>query len=301
MKQLLILFSASMLALPFFSNAQGCSDAGFCTISSFQPDSVTHESHKNQIKIGAFYGKADHAIAAYGAYIEYNRELSKKWGLDVKLNSLAQNGNDISVFGISDILANVNYGVTENLKVTLGAKIPLSAADRTLDGLPLPMDYQSSLGTFDLIAGAGYKHKNWKFVGAVQVPLSQNSNAFFASLYPETSPVSRIQSTNGFTRAADAMVRVSYTFEIGEKFKLTPAVLPIYHLGEDTYVNELNQTVTIVGSDGLTLNANVFLSYALSDQASVEFNTGFPFIVRDARPDGLTRSYIFNLAYAYKF
>ena len=65
--------------------------------------------------------------------------------VDVKLNTLAQSGNGISTFGVSDILANANYAVTSKFRLTLGAKIPLNAANKSLDGLPLPMDYQSSL------------------------------------------------------------------------------------------------------------------------------------------------------------
>lgn len=283
-------------------NAQGCSDAGFCTISSFQPDSVdTSAALLNQIKVGGFYGKADHAIGAYGAYVEYNRTLSDKWGIDVKLNTLAQSGNGISTFGVSDILANANYAVTSKFRLTLGAKIPLNAANKSLDGLPLPMDYQSSLGTFDLIAGAGYKWNSLLIVGAIQLPLTQNSNAFFASDYPANSALSRIQSTNKFTRAADVMMRVAYTINIGDKLKLTPAVLPIYHLANDEYTNELDEVVVIDGSEGLTFNGNLFVNYALNHKSALEFNTGFPFVVRSARPDGLTRSYIFNLEYSYKF
>ncbi|MEW6654566.1 MAG: hypothetical protein AB1394_14030, partial [Bacteroidota bacterium] len=41
------------------SYGQGCSDAGFCTISSFKPNSTdSTEVLNNQLKIGAFYGNA---------------------------------------------------------------------------------------------------------------------------------------------------------------------------------------------------------------------------------------------------
>jgi hypothetical protein len=45
------------------SFAQGCSDAGFCTVSSFKPhgnDSVAKT--KNRIKLGMNYGSADNSI-----------------------------------------------------------------------------------------------------------------------------------------------------------------------------------------------------------------------------------------------
>ena len=146
------------------SYGQGCSDAGFCTINSFKPN--TTDSTKllnNQFKIGAFYGKADNSISVYGTYLEYNRELSEKFGLDAKLTTIAQNGNGLSVFGLSDIFVNANYKASERVKFTLGVKIPLSIADKAYDNRPLPMDYQASLGTLDLIFGIGYEIKKIQF------------------------------------------------------------------------------------------------------------------------------------------
>ena len=62
---------------------QGCSDAGFCTLNSFKPNNTDSvKAANNQIKIGAFFGKADNSISVYGNYLEYNRQLNKIIGLD---------------------------------------------------------------------------------------------------------------------------------------------------------------------------------------------------------------------------
>ena len=105
------------------SFAQGCSDAGFCTINSFKPNNADSiGAMKNQFKIGAFYGQADYSISVYGSYLEYNRQVSKKLGLDARLTTLAQNGNGISTFGVSDFFINANYKLNKKLKFTLGMK-----------------------------------------------------------------------------------------------------------------------------------------------------------------------------------
>ena len=70
------------------------------------------------------------------------------------------------------------------------------------------MDYQSSLGTFDLIFGVGYQINKLQLVAAIQQPLTQNNNLFFASSYPEDSPLREFQSTNKFIRSGDVMLRV---------------------------------------------------------------------------------------------
>ncbi len=284
------------------SYGQGCSDAGFCTISSFKPNSTdSTEVLNNQLKIGAFYGNADNSISVYGSYLEYNRHLSEKFGLDAKLTTIAQSGNGISVFGLSDIFVNSNYKASERVKFTLGAKIPLSKANKTKDNLPLPMDYQTSLGTFDLIFGIGYEIKKIQFVAAIQQPLTQNDNQFIATNYPVNSKLRTFHSTNKFQRAGDILLRVSYSLNIAPKFKLTPSLLPIYHLTNDKYTNEFNVEKEIIGSQGLTLNGNFYLDYEVTSKSIIQLNVGMPFIVRDARPDGLTRSFIASLEYRIKF
>ncbi|MEZ4853644.1 hypothetical protein [Flavobacterium sp.] len=282
--------------------SQGCSDAGFCTVNSFKPNTENSTGVlNNQFKIGAFYGSADRNISVYGNYLEYNRQLNEKWAFDAKLTTLAQNGNGITTFGLSDIFLNATYKATEKVNFTLGTKLPLANANKKENNLPLPMDYQSSLGTFDLIIGVGYTIKNIQLVAAIQQPLTQNENEFFASSYPINSKLRNFQSTNKFERSGDFLLRVSYPITIAAKFKITPSVLPIYHLTNDKYTNELNNKIEIKGSQGLTLNGNAYLDYELNTKNSIQLNIGMPFITRDARPDGLTRSFIANLQYNIKF
>ncbi|MGB0979193.1 MAG: hypothetical protein ACPGVV_07335, partial [Croceimicrobium sp.] len=75
----------------------------------------------------------------------------------------------------------------------------------------------------------------------------------------------------------------------------------IYHLANDRYTNALDQVLEIENSQGLTLNANLYLDYKLSPISWLQLNAGFPFLVREARPDGLTRSMIANLEYRISF
>lgn len=285
-----------------YIHAQGCSDAGFCTVNSFKPHGTdSTKSLRNQFKVGAFFGNADNSISVYGTYLEYNRQLNKNIGLDAKITSLAQNGNGISEFGLSDIFLNANYSAAEKLKFTIGAKIPLANANKTYNNLPLPMDYQASLGTFDLIFGVGYEIKKIQFVAAIQQPLTQNKNQFLAINNPVNSEFRKFQSTNNFDRGGDVLLRISYPVNINSKLNLTPSILPIYHLRNDKYINEFNVEREIYGSKGLTLNGNVYLDYAINSKNIIQLNVGIPFAVRDARPDGLTRSFVANLEYRIRF
>jgi len=284
------------------SFAQGCSDAGFCTIGSFKPNnSDSLKGMKNQLKAGTFAGTADHTISVYGVYLEFNRQLNEKFGLDAKLTSISQAGNGVSVYGLSDIFLNARYKTGERLSFTLGSKIPLSNANRTQANLPLPLDYQSSLGTFDLIFGVGYEIKRIQLVAAIQQPLTQNNNQFTATNYPINSKLRTFQSTNKFERSGDVLLRISYPLKITSKLKLTPSILPIYHLANDRFTDEFNTKLEIKGSQGLTVNGNIYLDYDIKRNNVIQFNVGRPFIVRDARPDGLTRSIIASLEYRVRF
>ena len=128
---------------------QGCSDAGFCTMDSFQPNSSDSLNQgDNQFKLGLSYGAADHDISVIGAYIEYNKAITTKLGIDAKITMLSQKDDFNSEFGLSDLFINANYRVSKTGIITLGTKIPLTNGNSMKDGRPLPMDFQPSLGTF---------------------------------------------------------------------------------------------------------------------------------------------------------
>jgi hypothetical protein len=286
------------IAFVYKAGAQGCSDAGFCSIGSFKPGKkITHGDSiaRNILKIGVGYGAADNNIGVIGSYVEYQRAFSNKFSISGRLTSLAQNGNDISAFGLSDLLLSGNIGLTKEIGLTAGIKVPLQQGNKTKNNLALPMDYQASLGTVDFLVGLSYNVKNWKFAAGLQQPLTQNDNQFLATSYASTSPLSKFSSTRKFKRAGDVLVRASYSFKASDKFTITPSLLPIVHIGNDSYVDAAGVTRTIEGSDGATLNGNIFLNYAVSKKAALELVLGAPFAVREVRPDGLTRKFVAGL------
>ena len=297
------LLAVQLISLTNIASGQGCSDAGFCTINNFKPDNIDTASSvtSNQVRLGLSYGSADHSITVAGEYLEYNRKINDQWGIDAKLTALSQSGNGISVFGLSDIFLNASFSANKKLKLIAGLKIPLTDGNKMKDNLPLPMDYQSSLGTFDLIAGVSCEVQKLQFIIALQQPLTQNENKFMAEIYPASSELREFQSTNLFQRSGDVLLRASYLINAGEKFKITPSLLPIYHLMNDKFTDITNSEKEITGSQGLTLNGNLYFDYQLTGTATLQLNAGAPFIVRDARPDGLTRHFVMNLEYRIKF
>ena len=274
---------------------QGCSDAGFCTLENFQVQSNDSLDYKNSFKIGVNLGSADNDVSVFGSYLEYNRKLSKIVDIDVKLNYLSQSISGFSSSALSDAYLVSNFKINPKTKASLGFKIPLTNGNLKDNGIALPMDFQPSLGTFDLILGLSRAYNNLSFALAVQQPLSQNENQFLAPLG------SGYFSTNNYKRAGDVLFRATYLYKINDKWSLSPSLLPIYHLANDKFTDAANIEREINGSSGLTLNGNAYLNYQVNTRSSLELSLGMPLVVRDARPDGLTRGFVANLEYKIKF
>lgn len=285
----------AVLILSISLYGQGCSDAGFCTISNFQANLSDTISRNNSIRIGSNIGFADNDVIVFGSYLQYNRMLSSSVDFDVKVNYTNQSANGISSSALSDVFLSSNFKLAKTFKVTTGVKVPLTDGNLTYNGQFLPMDYQPSLGTLDLIIGASKKIDKWNFALALQQPLTQNDNKFIA---PNGS---NFFSTNKFVRAGDLLFRTSYLFVLTERLTLSPSVLPIYHLAEDKYTDSNGVQKNIENSNGLTVNLNSYLNYRLNDASGLEFSIGLPTIVRESRPDGLTRGLVANLEYKIKF
>lgn len=291
---ILIVFS------PYIVDAQGCSDAGFCTINSLKPNDMLHgNTSTNQFKVGLSLGSADHSVNVFSSYLEYSKQVSSKLNLSGKLTSSAQSGNGISSSGLSDFFLTANYSLSNKTKLVVGTKIPLNNANKKENGVALPMDYQSSLGTVDLILGLGHQFEKLQLVFALQQPLSQNSNQFIATTGINT--FQNFHSTRKFNRSGDILLRLSYPLELSKKLKLTPSILPIYHLSNDKYTGLDNIEREIEGSNGLTLNANAYLDYEINDQNAIQLSLGMPLAVRDNRPDGLTRNFVAQVEYRITF
>lgn len=156
------------------------------------------------------------------------------------------------------------------------------------------MQYQSSLGTIDVIAGITLSNNKWAFAAAIQQPLTGTNGNTFLPIYWGTTEAAKYAPSNDFNRKADVLLRASYDVKSTKKWKVNVGLLSIYHVGEDTYIdgNVSNQPIALKGSQGLTLNGTLSVWYKTSNKFSFGLTAGVPFVVRDIRPDGLTRSFV---------
>jgi hypothetical protein len=280
--------------------AQGCSDAGVCSIgNSF----LSERNGKNQLETGSTYGVGEADVTLLSSYITYSRTFNEKWALSAKITYSVADGSfgQRGQFGDAYLISNYKFAPKDKKQwsVLTGFKFPFTTANAKINGFSLPLDYQASLGTFDLIVATNYNYAQWDFNLGLQVPVfNNNKNSYLA----EFSGTDDFPSTNLFERKSDALFRATYTYQTsGKKFTFKPNVLFLYHLGEDSYQNIFGNRENIEGSAGLTVNGNLITSYAINAKSSLELSLATPFVIRETRPDGLTRAFTAGLIYKVSF
>ena len=282
-------------------HAQGCSDAGICSVgnSFIAIDSVA----KNRIEVGTIYGIGEADVTYFSTYITYTRNLNSKIALSGKVTYSQAHGSfgTRGQFGDAYLIGNYKFKAQNQTQwsAIVGLKFPFTKSNLKINDYPLPLDYQASLGTFDLILGTNYTYNHWDFNIGLQLPIYNiNKNSYFK----EYSGTDDFPSTNLFERKPDALFRTTYTIKTNnKKFTFKPNVLFLYHLGEDSYENIFSQRENIKGSDGLTINGNLISSYPINANSSLELSLATPFVVRDIRPDGLTRAFTAGIIYKVSF
>jgi len=296
-----ILLVVTMLFLVSKINAQGCSDAGICSVNKgFATDSL---QLKNTLEFSTIYSLGEADLQYLTHYISYTKRFNERFAFSSKVTLSTADGSfgTRTQFGDAFLIGNYTFKEKNNKQwsTLLGFKFPFTASNLKINGYSLPMDYQSSLGTIDVFLGTSLHYKRWDFNATVQIPvINLNKNSYFK----EFGGTDDFPSTNLFERKPDALFRATYSINpTTSKFTFKPNVLFIYHLGEDSFENIFGQREAIKGSDGLTLNGNLITTYKINKQNSIELSVAAPFVVRDVRPDGLTRSFVLGIQYQYSF
>jgi len=258
-----IFFSIILVFTSYLSFAQGCSDAGICSIG--HAFDTSQKELKNSIEVATTFGIGVASVTYISPYIGYTRNFNERISLSTKVTFSSANGSLGTKSGLGDAFLIGNYTFKEKndkqWSALVGGKFPFSNSNLKNNGNALPLDYQPSLGTFDLFLGSSLKYKKWNFNTAIQIPvINTNENTYFAAL----SESSDFPSTNLFERKPDALFRTTYTMKASnQKFTFKPNVLFIYHLGEDSYETTTGKRENIDGSEGLTVKANLNTNYSI--------------------------------------
>jgi hypothetical protein len=299
------------MAISFESYAQGCSDAGFCSLGALKnhiDDTVSSIQKKHAIDFGLNYGLGEEKTSTINAYAEYLVKFNNRFSFQSKITATYASGFLGNTFDVGDVYGTINYTPKTSGSNTInfigGVKIPITTGNnKNSEGKPLPLDYQASIGTYDAIGGFNYiVNKKWEFDAAVQVPVIQvNKSTYLPDEFTDPR-VLKFAPTNNFRRKSDVLGRLGYYIYLPKSSVIIkPSLSGIYHVGTDTYENRFGDRTNIDGSRGFTLNGSIVATKQFKNSNQLEVVIGTPFIVRKVRPDGLTRSGVVNVQYTIAF
>ncbi len=301
------------LIIGFKASSQGCSDAGFCTMGAMKPDQPYNKKidfKLRSMELSFYRGTTPVTAKIFVATADLNFGINARNSIQVKIPYLSASGRLGTTGGLSDIslcyTRNIYSSEKFEVNFSLGTKIPTNNSDLQENGKPLPMYYQTSLGTYDAIAGISLINRNWLFATGIQVPLNENKNEFtwdaWASLGdPERGYIERHGPAHSLKRGTDVMLRIERNFRFS-RFNFTLGLLPIYRITNDeVFSPKTNTRVRPDGAKGLALSAISTVGYSFNVRSGVKFLFGHKLAQRDVNPDGLTREMVTTLSIYYRF
>ncbi|MBU2916171.1 hypothetical protein [Reichenbachiella agariperforans] len=327
MKKLRISYLVLLLLVVTWSDmlGQGCSDAGFCTMGAMKPDQYYSEKvdvKLRSVEINAYRGTTTLSPVVYVLTADMTFSITNKLFVQAKVPYQTVTGNLGDTGGLGDISLSLTRNLLETkkgvLSATVGTKIPSNHSDIEKqnneflsEGQDLPMYYQTSLGSYDFIAGGAWINEKWLFATGIQIALTQNQNDFrwgqwlgYPNGQPHAEPdpyIFEYPLANNLKRGTDVMLRVERNFRF-TNFNFNVGLLPIYRITKDeVYDFDIDQRVKLDGTTGLALTALLGAGYSFNVNSGVKFLYGKKITDRKVNPDGLTRNYVTSLSYVYRF
>lgn len=298
--------------LSFAAHGQGCSDAGFCTMGAMKPDQPFNKRayvKLRSVDVSFYRGTTTLTPIIYVATAEFNIGIGNKNSLQVKVPYQFVNGrlgetsslSDLSLCFTRSVYSSDNF----DINFSIGGKVPTNDSNiLSADGLPLPMYYQTSLGTFDFISGVALLSRRWLLATGIQVPLTENGNQFLWKTWEASGEdqqyVLKYAQANQLRRGVDVMVRVERNFRFA-RFNASLGLLPIYRLNRDRIINADGDRVNVIKTQGMALSGIATIAYQFDVRSAIRLLVGHRIIQREKTPDGLARELVSSIGYSYRF
>ncbi len=262
------------------------------------------------MELSFYRGTTTLAPIVYVATADLNFSLNSISSIQVKLPYQVVSGKETlaTTSGLSDISLCYTRSMYRSdrfdINMSLGGKIPSNHSDKSVDGLPLPMYYQTSLGTYDIISGISLINRKWLLATGIQIPLNKNKNDFLWGAWSNSdvdkNEIQEYPRSKLLKRGVDVMFRVERNFRFS-KFNFSLGLLPIYRITNDEITNAQGQREKPDGAHGLALSGISTLGYSFNVRSGIRLLVGHKFVQRDENPDGLTRELVTSITYNYRF
>ena len=303
-----VLFSAILfLFMCGLVRGQGCSDAGFCTMGAMRPNQSF--SSKGVVKLRSiellqYVGVTKFHDVILTSLADINIGIGKRGSAQLKLPYTFVSGPLANTNGLADI----SYSYTHVLLLknnfqllgTLGGKIATNDSDKeNVDGRPLPMYYQTSLGTYDIVAGLSFITRKWLLAAGYQQALNENGSQFRWAKWTSSDqfPIAHEYPVSwNLQRGKDVMFRVERNFR-STKWNAYLGLLTIYRITKDEVSNgTATNRVKVDGTTGAAITALTGVGYRFSTSVALKGMFGLKLLSRDINPDGLSREFVSSLS-----
>ena len=305
--------------------AQGCSDAGFCTMGAMKPDQAYSKKINfklRSIELSYYKGTTKTTTNISVANLDVSFGISDRTGFQIKIPYQSTSGSMGKAAGLGDLSLSVTHNLHRfkkfELNGTIGIKIPTNNSDIVSQGrqqplsvgLVLPMYYQISLGSWDIVAGASLINENWLIAVGYQNALSANNNTFKQEewtppAYPSETYSQNYDEATKLKRGSDVMLRIERNFRFA-RYNFNIGLLSIYRITKDQIIIEDDVTQVqayekLEGTTGAALTGLFGFGYNLNVNNSLKFTYGKKLTDREVNPDGLTREDVMIVAYLFRF
>lgn len=283
-----------ILGSPAIIRAQGCSDAGVCTMGTMR--SATHDRDTSayaSVTLTPSFGAGEQGVAIVQVLPEVEWRVGRLVTLRASLPLMYTSGSLGTNSGIGDAVVSVSRTLAlsdgVDMGLTLGTRLPTGTSDAgSTSTASLPMPYQTGLGTTDLVVGVSSTYDAWSVaLGYQRVLVNNNRNAYVGT-------GTAYFTSKDYERGDDAILRVGRMISV-DNITFVPSLLAIYRVQQDRVLGE-----RVEGSDGLTLNLALAASTPIADRLSLRGDAAAPVLVRKVRADGLTRGFVVALGLSYE-
>jgi hypothetical protein len=277
---------------------QGCSDAGACSVESLNFDNTKSKSDSRlKLNLEQTFGLGEKFVFISQTTTGIQYRVFKATLVELRIPFIYTNGNIGHTSGVGDLIFSVNHRIASfdksNWSIIAGARIKSNDANKSFNDNPLPMAYQTSLGTYDIILGSFYSIPKWDFYAAYQHSFGRNQNNYLIGSSVVSDNLKYYES-NKLKRGDDLYFRTRRFLKLKNSNKLIINTLLIYRLQKDQiYKNDEN--IHLQGSKGLTMNIGLGFSKKLKNQRKLEYILAFPIIDKNYRADGLTRNIVLGI------
>jgi len=277
---------AVTLASPlYFSPAYSqCSDAGICSI-----ESALHDRKHQSINFDYIYGSSGSDDDLMYTTYQLSADIDVFTGTQIwgSLPVVMTDGPLGGVTGIGDLIIVVNQKLFTiggaGAYIDLGTRL----ATGTQNADSLPQEYQTGLGSNDLMLGVSVVSDN------INVGIGYQLNGGRAA-----NEITRLK------RGDDFIVRGGYMHR-GESFDFGGELLAIKKLEEQSildHVDSLGREIfkNLPESDVFQLNALLKARWSIANAFALTGSLGFPLLERKVNVDGLKRAYTVTAGIAVK-